>query len=305
MPPIVSVKAPVKAKAEITIDAVTGNVLSSKNAYQSLPVASISKLMTVWLVMEKIGSGKGSLKSKVKIKSKGVEKLSRHWQCGGYVLKRGQTYTVEQLLKLALIPSSNAASVQLGIWVSGSNKAFIKKMNKEAKKLDLTKSSFTSACGLNNADMKLFGLVVSGGKSGTNKMSAYDVATLSNMLITKYPAILKTSSTSAAKIKNKWIGSTNKLLTNADLKKKAKTYQIDGLKTGSTRRAGSCLTATGKPKGMHRIITVILNDPDKFEDAYTLFKNIYKKNPVVLSETPFPPKEPVKPVIPTEAAIAA
>lgn len=280
LPVPVKIKAPSKAKAAIAIDAETGDIYSSKKANTSLPVASVSKIMTVWLVMEKIDSGDGSLDSKVKIKNKKIENLSRGSGTGGYILKKGNTYTVKQLLQLTLISSSNAAAIQLGMWVSGSNKAFIREMNAEAKNLHLTKSSFTSACGLNNSDMSIFGLKVRGGKSGTNMMSAADVAELSRLLVEKYPDVLTTSSIKSVKVKGKKISSTNKLLTGNALSKKAKAYKIDGLKTGYTKRAGSCLVATAMPDGKHRTITVILNDSDKFEDAYNLIKNIYKKNKI-------------------------
>jgi D-alanyl-D-alanine carboxypeptidase len=288
LPKPVLVKAPSKAKAAVAIDAETGDVFSNKNKDKPLPVASVSKIMTVWLVMEKINAGNGSLKSKLKIRNKSSEKLSRDPVCGGYVLKRGQTFTVSELLHLTIICSSNAAATQLGIWVGGSNKAFIKKMNKEADRLGLTKSSFTSACGLNNYDTKKFGLKVTGGASGTNLMSAYDVANLARVLIAKYPNVLSVSGIPAVKIKGKWIGSTNKLLTDSALRKKAKPYRIDGLKTGTTRRAGSCLVATGNPNDKHRIITVLLNDSNKFEDTYTLIKGIYDKNILRLDDDPFP-----------------
>ncbi|MDR0817012.1 MAG: serine hydrolase [Clostridiales Family XIII bacterium] len=310
LPAIVRVKAPPLAKAEVAIDAVNGDVLSKKYKDKSLPVASVSKLMTVWLVMEKISAGEGSMSSKVRIRDSGIERLSRDRHCGGYELKRGKTFSVRQLLRLTLINSSNAAAVQLGIWVSGSNEDFIDDMNDEAENLKLSKSVFTSACGLNNNDMKMFGLKVSGGKSGTNMMSAQDVATLSRKLLDKYPEVLSVSSLPAVKVKGKRIGSTNKFLTSEALKKKAKTYRVDGLKTGSTQRAGACLAVSANPSGKHRIITVVLNDWNRFEDTYTLIKNIYKKNPVRLAgetapvkptPTPTPAPTPTPTPTPTPA----
>jgi D-alanyl-D-alanine carboxypeptidase (penicillin-binding protein 5/6) len=296
LPDIKTVKAPTAAKAALAIDAETAEVYSSRNESDPLPVASVSKLMTVWLVMEKISKASGSLSDTVTIRSKNIERLSRDSVCGGYVLKRGAKFTVRQLLQLTLVSSSNAATVQLGTYVGGTYKNFVKLMNKEAAKLDLVNSGFTSSCGLNNADMRRFGLMVSGGASGTNIMSAEDVGELARVLIEKYPNVLDYSKISAVKIKDKWIGSTNRLLTNSSLKSKAKAYAIDGLKTGYTRRAGSCLVSTGKADGMHRLITVFLNDTGRFDHTISLFKNIYAKNPVRLAdEPPAPEPEPVYP----------
>jgi D-alanyl-D-alanine carboxypeptidase (penicillin-binding protein 5/6) len=299
VPAPVTFKAPARAKAMIAMDAATGDIYVNKNIKKSLPVASVSKIMTVWLVMEKIKSGKGSLNSKVKIKSKKIEKLSRNWLCGGYVLKRGATFTVKELLHLTLIDSSNAAAVQLGIWVSGSNKAFIKKMNSEAAKRGLTASSFTSACGLNNVDMKLFGLVVRGGASGANLMSAYDVAKLSQLIIKTHPGVLKISGLASAKVKGTKIINSNKFFKDSQLRAKSKSLKIDGLKTGYIKRSGVCLAATGKPEGMHRIITVTLNDPYCSQDSYDILTKIYAKNKVRLSDKPFlPADEDIKPFVP-------
>jgi len=282
-PAIKKVSVPSRVKAAIAIDPATGEIYASKNANTALPVASVSKLMTVWLAFEKINKG-ASIKQKVRIKSRKIEKMSRSGLYGGSVLHYGKTYTVEDLIKLTVIESSNAASIQLGIWVAGSNKAFINKMNKEAKKLGLKKSSFTSACGLNNFDMKKYGLVVRGGKDGTNKMSAKDIAILAGMLMDKYPKVLKYSSSTKAKVKGKKLKNTNQIITNGKIKKKARALKVDGLKTGTTRRAGPCFASTCKPKGKKRIVTVILNDSYRFTDTVDLMNKIYAKNSKRLSE---------------------
>ena len=282
LPAIVKVKVPARAKAALVVNAYTGEVFSSKNADKALPVASTSKIMTVWLVMKKIESGR-SLSEAVKIKSKKIENMSRKKLYGGYVLKKGQSFTVRQLLYLTVVKSSNAAAVQLGIWVAGSNAKFVKLMNKEAKSLGLTKSSFTSACGLDNYDMGRLGLKVTGNKKATNMMSARDLARLSQKLIAEYPQALNYSKTVSIKIKVKKITTTNKILKDKKLIKKAKTLNIDGLKTGSTKSAGYCLVATGQAKGKHRLISVILDDDYRSADTVDLLLKVYKSNPVRLT----------------------
>jgi len=156
-------------------------------------------------------------------------------------------------------------------------------MNKEAKSLGLTKSSFTSACGLDNYDMGRLGLKVTGNKKATNMMSARDLARLSQKLIAEYPQALNYSKTVSIKIKVKKITTTNKILKDKKLIKKAKTLNIDGLKTGSTKSAGYCLVATGQAKGKHRLISVILDDDYRSADTVDLLLKVYKSNPVRLT----------------------
>jgi len=293
LPAIKRATAPKNARAAIAMDAVNGDVYCSKNSNTSIPVASVSKLMTMWLVLEKIGKGADPNK-KIKINSTKIEKLSRSRICGGYVLRHDKYFTVNELIWLTMLQSSNAAATRLGVWVSGSNKAFIAKMNKEAKKLGLNNSTFSSASGLDNYDLKNFGLVVCGGKSGTNRMSAMDIAKLTRKLLEKHPEILKYSSAPSKKVKGKWIINTNRLLTVSSLKNSAKSLKIDGLKTGYTSWAGNCLATTGKPSKKHRIITVVLNDRNCFADTITLMKSVYAKNQERLADKPIvkPPVDP-------------
>jgi D-alanyl-D-alanine carboxypeptidase (penicillin-binding protein 5/6) len=284
--PPVKVSAPKNAKAVIVVSADEGEVFASKSSGKALPAASTSKLMTLWLVHEKIEAGEGKWKDKVKITDKKLEKMSLSYEFGGRLkLYKGKTFTVKQLYQAALIESNNAAATQLGRWVSGSDKKFAKAMNETAEQLGMKNSKFFNASGIDNADLKKnFKMKISGKKGDTNKMSARGAATLAQAIISTYPSILDTSKLASKKINKTKIYSTNMILRDEKLKKKAADLKVNGLKTGYTVRAGSCLIATCKPKGSKRIITVVLNDSTKFPDTVSLMKRVYKKNKSQLKE---------------------
>jgi D-alanyl-D-alanine carboxypeptidase (penicillin-binding protein 5/6) len=279
-PEPVEVDAPENAKAVIAIDAVTGAVYCAKSKNRKYPVASTSKLMTVWLVLEKIAANEGDWSDKVKITDKKLEKMSASSVFGGAMtLKKGKAFTVKQLYMLTLIESNNAAAIQLGRWVAGTDRKFADRMNDAAKRLGMNNSEFHNACGLNNSDLKqYFTMKIHGKAKDTNQMSASDAATLAKALIDNYPEILKTSKLAKKTIKDTKIKATNKILSDKKLKKRAKGLNVDGLKTGYTRRAGQCLIATCKPDGKHRVITVVLDDKDKFVDTIAVMKDIYDEN---------------------------
>jgi D-alanyl-D-alanine carboxypeptidase (penicillin-binding protein 5/6) len=272
---LVPVYVPKKARAAFALDAVTGKVLYKKNAGKGYPVASIAKLMTVLLVREKLASNKRlNWKTKIKIKHAGLTKMSKSPDCGGFVLKKGASYTVSGLYKTTLIESSNASAIALGMWVSGTNAKFVKLMNKRAKQLGLKHTTFVSASGLDNADLKRFGFKVKGTKAkATNKVSAEDVAKIARELLTKYPDVVNTTKLAKVKVAGKTVKSTNSLLPGK--RYYVASLKVDGLKTGTTRSAGSCLVATGQVEGKNRIITVLLHDTARFPDTNKLMQSIY------------------------------
>jgi D-alanyl-D-alanine carboxypeptidase (penicillin-binding protein 5/6) len=277
---IVKVKAPKEAKGVFAMDVVTGKILSSKNADKARPAASTSKLMTVYLVHKKIAEGDGSWEDKIKITDKKIDRMSKLSTFGGTIrLKKGRTFTIRDLYTLTLVESHNAAAIQLGRWVSGTDKKFVKLMNKTAKRLGMEKSSFVNACGLNNSDFyKYLKIPYVGKRSATNMMSPKDAAKLAKALITEYPNVMETTKRAKAKVRGKTIHTTNRIIRDKNLKKKAKDLNIVGLKTGYIKRAGGCFIGTCKMKGRDRIVTVILNDPNRFEHTVTLMKDIYAKN---------------------------
>lgn len=223
------------AKSAIMIEASTGEILFQKNKDEKLAPASMTKMMSMLLIMEEIENG--NLKWNEMITTS--EKAS---SMGGsqIFLKVGEKMTVEDLLKGVAIASGNDAVVALAERVSGSEEQFIKRMNIRAKDLGLKNTNFINATGL-TAD--------------NHYSSAYDMSLIAKELV-KHEKILEFTSTYEDYLRKDtkspfWLVNTNRLVRFKE--------GVDGLKTGFTDEAGYCLTATMKKDNM-RLITVVMKE---------------------------------------------
>ena len=227
----------ISAKGAYLIEASTGEVLYSKNADESCAIASVTKVMTLLLVMEAVESGAIKLEDKVMVSKKAAS-------MGGsqVYLEEGEVISIEELIKCAVIASANDASVALAELVAGSESAFVKKMNEKAGQLSLVNTYFENTTGLDDTT--------------TNHHScARDVATISRELI-KHPLILKYSSIWQDSIRD-----GEMVLTNTN--RLIRYYEgCNGLKTGSTDKAGFCISVTAKRQNM-QLIAVILGAKTK------------------------------------------
>lgn len=225
------------AKSAIMIEASTGEILFQKNANEKLAPASMTKMMSMLIIMEEIE--KGNLKYDEEITAS--ENAS---SMGGsqIFLQAGEKMTVTEMLKGIAIASGNDATVAMAERIAGSEEAFVKKMNSRAKELGLKNTNFVTSTGL-DAD--------------NHYSSAYDMALIAKELV-KHEKILEFTGTYEEYLRKNsknpfWLVNTNKLV---------RFYQgVDGLKTGFTNIAGYCLTATAKKDNM-RLITVVMNEPD-------------------------------------------
>lgn len=223
------------AKSAIMIEASTGEILFQKNKDEKLAPASMTKMMSMLLIMEEIENG--NLKWDEMITAS--EKAS---SMGGsqIFLKVGEKMTVEDLLKGVAIASGNDAVVALAERVSGSEEQFVKRMNTRAKDLGLKNTNFINATGL-TAD--------------NHYSSAYDMSLIAKELV-KHEKILEFTSTYEDYLRKDtkspfWLVNTNRLVRFKE--------GVDGLKTGFTDEAGYCLTATMKKDNM-RLITVVMKE---------------------------------------------
>lgn len=223
------------AKSAIMIEASTGEILFQKNKDEKLAPASMTKMMSMLLIMEEIENG--NLKWNEMITTS--EKAS---SMGGsqIFLKIGEKMTVEDLLKGVAIASGNDAVVALAERVSGSEEQFVKRMNIRAKDLGLKNTNFINATGL-TAD--------------NHYSSAYDMSLIAKELV-KHEKILEFTSTYEDYLRKDtkspfWLVNTNRLVRFKE--------GVDGLKTGFTDEAGYCLTATMKKDNM-RLITVVMKE---------------------------------------------
>ena len=222
----------ISAVAAVLMDASTGTVLYTKNASEALPPASVTKIMTLLLVAEAIDDGRISIDEKVRVSAEAASK-------GGsqIFIKEGEEFTVEELLKSTVIASANDAAVALAELVSGSEDSFVDQMNKRAKELGMTNTSFENATGLDDTVEH-------------HLISAYDIAIMSRELI-KYDIITKYS-----RIWQDTIRDGEFVLTNTN--RLVRFYDgCTGLKTGSTDKAGFCVSATAERNGMHLIAVIM------------------------------------------------
>ncbi|MFD9629024.1 D-alanyl-D-alanine carboxypeptidase family protein [Peribacillus muralis] len=260
-----------KAEAAIIIDGKTGQIVYEKNADKVLGIASMSKMMTEYIIMESIENGKISWDQKVKI-NKYVHDLSKAPNLSNVGLTEGEDYTVKELYQAMAVYSGNAATVALAQLVSGSEKNFVKLMNEKAKKLGLKNHRFVNASGLNNTD--LLGEYPTGGADDENVMTAKDTALLAYRLINDYPEVLKIASISKLKFRDgKEYPNFNWMLPGLIFEYKG----VDGLKTGSTEYAGYGHTGTVIRDGQ-RYITVVMkstNKNERFADSTKLMNYAY------------------------------
>ncbi|KRK98647.1 D-alanyl-D-alanine carboxypeptidase [Secundilactobacillus odoratitofui DSM 19909 = JCM 15043] len=271
-----------QVKSAIAIDADTGQVLYQKNDAKSLPVASMTKLLSTYIVLQQIKSGKLHWNSRVKI-SPAVAKLSRNTELTNVPLSAKRTYSVRELYQATLIYSANAAITALGNKVAGSPHQFVSLMRKTAKQLHLNSAKLITASGITNGQAASLGYA-SLPKKDENTMSASDVAKLAQDLLKTYPEILQT--TSQAKMWFDKGGSSQTEMTNWNLLLKGETQYdatlpVDGLKTGTSTAAGGNFVGTVKKNG-HRIITVVMHaankstgDPSRFVQTKRLMKWVY------------------------------
>lgn len=224
-------------KSAILMDARTGEVLFSQNADEALPPASVTKVMTLLLVMEAIEDGRLSLDD--------VVTASAHASSMGgsqIFLKEGEQMTVEDLVKSVVIASANDAALALAEHLSGSEEAFVARMNERASELGMANTHFENTNGLDDTVER-------------HVTSARDIALMSRELI-KHEKITEFASIWQDTIRGGEFGLTN---TN----RLVRFYRgATGLKTGSTAKAGFCISATAERDGMS-LICVIMGAPSR------------------------------------------
>lgn len=221
------------SKSAILIEMSTGKVLYEKNSHEQLPPASMTKVMSMLLVMEAIDNGAIKLTDEVQI-----SETASNMGGSQVFLEAGETYPVEELLKGVAIASGNDAVVALAEKVSGSVDSFVEKMNQRASELGMKDTIYKNPHGLD---------------AEGHITTAYDMSLVARELL-KHEKILEYTSIYEYYMKKPddsttWLVNTNKLVRFYD--------GVDGLKTGFTAEAKYCLTGTAKKNDM-RLITVVM-----------------------------------------------
>lgn len=234
------------AESALLMEKTTGEILYIQNEHEQLPPASVTKVMTLLLVMEAIDRGELALSDTV---------TASAYACsmGGsqVYLKEGEQMSVEDLLKAVCVASGNDASVALGEHIAGSADAFVERMNRRAEELGMQDTHFVNCTGL---------------PAEGHLTSAHDIAIMSRELILKHPSIRNYTTIWMDSLRGGAFGlsNTNKLI---------RFYEgATGLKTGSTDAARYCISATAERDGME-LIAVVLKAPtsqQRFDDAKVL-----------------------------------
>lgn len=248
----------IEAESAILIEAKTGKIIFKKNEDVALPPASMSKMMTEYLVLEAIGNGNFDWDTIVSASDYahylgGLDGTSRVW------LAAGEERSVEELYTALAVYSANDATVALAELVAGSESSFVQLMNQRAQELGMTNTHFVNSTGLPN---RLLGdNIPAGSAEDENLMSARDTALLARALVNDYPDVIKFSSIPekpADYINVRLINFNWMLEGNPDRRARAHTYAgLDGLKTGFTNLAQYCFTGTAEKNGM-RLISVVM-----------------------------------------------
>ena len=230
-----AVELEVAGKSAVLMDAATGTVLYEKNAHEKLAPASVTKVMTMLLIMEAIDSGKINWEDTVTASEAAAAK-------GGsqIYLKVGEQMSVTDMVKSIAVSSANDCACAMAEHLAGSEDAFVSLMNEKAKELGMQDTHFVNCTGLDD-----------GPNASEHKTSAWDIAIMSRELLTKHPDIKRFTTIWMDTVRNGEFGlsNTNKLV---------RFYSgATGLKTGFTSAAGYCLSATAEREGMELIAVVM------------------------------------------------
>lgn len=259
MLPMKAFAAPaIEAPSYILMEASTGQVICEQSAEERRSPASITKIMTLLVIFDHLGTGRVKLDSEVMTSA-----YAKSMGGSQVFLEEGEVQTLETIIKCIAVASGNDASVAAAEFIAGSEEEFVKLMNKRAEDMGLVNTHFEDCCGLSDSD--------------NHYTSAKDVALMSRELITKYPQVMDYTQiwmedivhSTAQGTSNFTLSSTNKLL---------KMYEwTTGLKTGSTSKALYCLSATANKDNID-MIAVIMGSPSnktRFQDAMALLNYGY------------------------------
>lgn len=267
----------IDAKAAIMVDASTGQIIYEQNGNKQLPVASVSKLLTVAVIHDELQKHIITDTTKVTITPE-ISAIANDPTYSNIGLVSGESYPVIELLNAAIVKSADGATLALSTANGTSPDEFVIQMNKKAHDLGLRHTKIINPTGLTNAELKSF-RSDNVPDNAENEMSAQDIAILTRYLIHSYPSLLQVSAQKKAnflitKGNVKSIANLNKMLPGEQYTVPGVT--INGLKTGTSKNAGACFVSTGTYKH-HQIITVVLhangsNPDNRFIQTQKLYK---------------------------------
>ena len=272
--PAMAVELDIKGKSGLLMDVATGTVLYEKNAHEPLAPASVTKVMTMLLIMEAIDSGKIGWDDTVTASETAAAK-------GGsqIYLKAGETMSVSDMVKSIAVSSANDCACAMAEHLAGSEAAFVEMMNARAKELGMNDTNFVNCTGLDD-----------GAEAANHRTSAYDIALMSRELLKNHPDIKKFTTIWMDTVRNGAFGLSN---TN----KMVRFYNgATGLKTGFTSGAGYCLSASAQREGMELIAVVMGSETsaDRFNACKAMLDYGFANFALVTADTEQKMEVPVK-----------
>ena len=272
--PVQAADLKVAGKSAALMDVATGTVLYESNSHERLAPASVTKVMTMLLIMEAVDSGKIAMTDTVTASETAAAK-------GGsqIYLKAGETMSVSDMLKSIAVSSANDCACAMAEHIAGSEEAFVAQMNQRAAELGMQDTHFVNCTGLDDGE-----------NAAEHRTSAHDIALMSRQLLKNHPDIKQFTTIWMDTVRNGTFGlsNTNKLI---------RFYQgATGLKTGFTSGAGYCLSATAQREGMELIAVVMGADTSASRNAACKqlldygFANFAVINPELTEAEPIPVK---------------
>ncbi|MEO1770122.1 serine hydrolase [Candidatus Enterococcus ferrettii] len=259
----------IKAEAAFAIDADSGKIFYDQNGSTPLAIASVTKMITAYLVLDAVKQQRTTWDAQVPISDYAAEN-STNPELSNVPLSKDQTYSVKELYDAAIIESGNAAAIALAEFLAGSEHAFVDQMRQLVTSWGITDAILVNASGLNNyflGDRRY----PDTGEEDENMMSARSVAIVARRLIKDHPEYLETSKVANAQFAAGTESPVEMENSNSMLPGLANAKEgVDGLKTGTTEKAGACFAGTMERDG-RRVITVILNASNEVRDRNARF----------------------------------
>lgn len=294
-----SADASIDASAAIMVDANSGQIIYEQNADKKLPIASVSKLLTMAVIHDELQDGQ--IKGNTKVKATpAIAAVSNDPEYSAIGLKTNHYYTVDELIDAAMIKSADGATLALATAGHNTVKQFNAKMVKKAHQIGMRHVKIVNPVGLTNdqlKQMKAKGIA----RNAENEMTAKDAAILGSYLVHTYPDLMKVTSRTQesfniSKGNVKTLKNLNEMLPGG--KYTVPGVTINGLKTGTSDKAGACFVSSGIYQG-HNIITVVLhangdNHDNRFiqtQQLYQMLKTSYHLQTIVL------PQRVIKPTV--------
>lgn len=247
----------IEAAAAFAIEPTTGKVLLNQNGDEKLGIASMTKMITEYILLETIKNGDLAWDDQVNI-SEYAHNISQNYELSNVPLRIDDTYSVEELYQAMAIYSANGATIALAEHIAGDEKSFVDMMHEKVESWGITNYELYNTTGLSNSDLQ--GNIYPGStEDSENSMTAREMSIVAQRLLVDFPEVLKTSSISEKKFRE---GTSDEIsMQNFNWMLPGLIYErenVDGLKTGTTDFAGASMTGTAEEEGM-RVITIVMN----------------------------------------------